>query len=141
MNKAAHITTIEYGIINSTVKEIDTLTPIEAAKNFLKGSFAPVDFVITYSSLEHSGLGRYGDSLNPYGDLEAAAQIWCMLKPGGLLFLGLPYDSTGSRIEFNAHRIYGPERMKHIASSFEQLDFFDPRQSGQILFTLRKPKK
>jgi len=24
------------------------------------------DFTATFSSLEHSGLGRYGDSLNPY---------------------------------------------------------------------------
>ena len=39
--------------------------------------------MITYSSLEHSGLGRYGDSLNPWGDLITMAKAWCLLKPKG----------------------------------------------------------
>ena len=34
------------------------------------------DAVVTFSSIEHSGLGRYGDSLNPWGDLIASAQAW-----------------------------------------------------------------
>ena len=38
--------------------------------------------MVTFSSIEHSGLGRYGDSLNPWGDLITMAQSWCLLKPG-----------------------------------------------------------
>ncbi len=56
------------------------------------------DFIATYSSLEHSGLGRYGDPLDPYGDLEAAAQAWCALKPGGVLFLGTDLSSISQRL-------------------------------------------
>lgn len=47
--------------------------------------------MISYSSLEHSGLGRYGDELNPDGDIEAAEEVWCMLKKGGYFIIGLPY--------------------------------------------------
>jgi len=36
---------------------------------FLNNELGHFDGVITYSSLEHSGLGRYGDALNPWGDL------------------------------------------------------------------------
>ena len=36
------------------------------------------DAVVSFSSIEHSGLGRYGDALNPWGDLIAAAQAWYM---------------------------------------------------------------
>ena len=32
------------------------------------------DAMVTFSSLEHSGLGRYGDGLNPWGDLIAMAR-------------------------------------------------------------------
>ncbi len=30
--------------------------------------------MVSFSSLEHSGLGRYGDQLNPHGDLIAMAR-------------------------------------------------------------------
>jgi hypothetical protein len=33
--------------------------------------------------LEYSGLGRYGDHLNPEGDVEASEECFCVLKPGG----------------------------------------------------------
>ena len=36
------------------------------------------DAVISYSSLEHSGLGRYGDALNPFGDIISVARAWCV---------------------------------------------------------------
>ena len=38
-----------------------------------RGIESQFDVVFTYSSVEHSGLGRYGDPLNPAGDLMAAA--------------------------------------------------------------------
>ena len=49
------------------------------------------DFAVSFSSIEHCGLGRYGDPLNPFGDFEAVAQVWCMCKPGALFFF-LPYQ-------------------------------------------------
>jgi hypothetical protein len=38
--------------------------------------------------VEHDGLGRYGDPINPFGDLESIARARCLLKHGGILFLG-----------------------------------------------------
>ena len=69
----------------------------------------------SYSSIEHSGLGRYGDPLDPIGDVKAVKQTHCMIKPGGLFFLGLPMtgDNT-SALYYNAHRYYGPKRMALI---------------------------
>ena len=67
----------------------------------------------TYSSIEHSGLGRFGDPLNPNGDLDAMKQVHCMMKPGGLFFLGGldNYPQEKGEIQFNAHRIYGTKRL------------------------------
>lgn len=44
---------------------------------------------------------RYGDPVNPVGDLQTMAQISCSLKPGGFLFLAVP---VGRDLVFwNAH--------------------------------------
>lgn len=55
--------------------------------------------------LEHVGLGRYGDLVDPEGDLKAACELYRVLKPGGNLLVVVPV-SDSPRIEFNAHRIY-----------------------------------
>jgi hypothetical protein len=80
------------------------------------------DFAITFSSVEHTGLGRYGDALNPFGDYEAIAQIWCMLKPGGLLILGVPLSySQDGWIVYNAHRVYGWKRLSELTANFRYI--------------------
>jgi len=33
---------------------------------------------------------RYGDQLNPWGDLITMARAWCMVKPGGFAAIGVP---------------------------------------------------
>ena len=54
--------------------------------------------------LEHIGLGRYGDPIDPDGDLSAIQELMRVLKPGGDLLIAVPVGV--SRICFNAHRIY-----------------------------------
>jgi SAM-dependent methyltransferase len=58
-------------------------------------------------TIEHIGLGRYGDKLNPIGDRIAASELSRVLKPGGLLFFVAPVGYP--RLQFNAHRIYSFE--------------------------------
>lgn len=41
-----------------------------------------VDFAISYSSWEHDGLGRYGDPVDPWGDVKAMQRASCYVKPG-----------------------------------------------------------
>jgi len=141
---AAHVLTIEYGHIATTHPIISATTP-QLFAAFMAQSPRQFDFVFTFSSLEHSGLGRYGDALNPYGDLEAVAQSWCALKPGGLLFLGVPSvdtESSQDRLVWNAHRFYGPKRLAQMFAGFEHV-----RSHGQgaifpnesVIHVLRKP--
>lgn len=42
-----------------------------------------MDFAFSYSSLEHNGLGRYGDPLNPNADLQDVEMLTCIIRPGG----------------------------------------------------------
>jgi hypothetical protein len=60
-------------------------------------------------TIEHFGLGRYGDPLDPDGHLKGLAQLQLMVKPGGKLYLSTPIGSE--RIEFNAHRVFAPETL------------------------------
>lgn len=117
---ALKVTTLEYGRIVSQHHLIDTYTPDEFRRAYLNGSLPTFDAVLSYSSLEHSGLGRYGDALNPWGDILSLARAWCTTKEEGQLLLGLP---TGKdHIRFNAHRCYGNIRWPLITINWEPID-------------------
>ena len=82
-------------------------------------------------------MGRYGDPLEPYGDYEAVQQVHCMLKPGGILFLGLPASNDDSSyIEYNAHRVYGSKRLNLIFNGWKLLE--KKSSSTHMVFVLQK---
>ena len=64
-----------------------------------------------------SWLASYGDSLDPYGDVKNMQMLSCLIKPGGLMFLGIPMGPDA--LVFNAHRIYGPVRLPMMTANFE----------------------
>lgn len=57
--------------------------------------------------IEHIGLGRYGDPVDPEGARKAAGELQRVLAPGGTLYLSTPIGAE--RICFNAHRVSAPE--------------------------------
>lgn len=59
--------------------------------------------------LEHIGLGRYGDPLDPAGDLKGARELARILAVGGALLFVVPVGR--SRTNFNAHRVYAFEQV------------------------------
>lgn len=54
-------------------------------------------------TIEHFGLGRYGDPIDPDGHIKGLAQLKQMVSPGGMLYLSTPIGPQ--RVEFNAHRV------------------------------------
>jgi hypothetical protein len=117
---AARITTLEYGQINCTHPQVQTVTPARFREQYQNGTLGEFDLVVSHSSLEHSGLGRYGDALNPWGDILALARAWCVTKPGGGLYLGLPTGKDD--VLHNAGRIYGLVRWPLVTMNWQQLD-------------------
>eukprot|EP00474_Spongospora_subterranea_P009955 CRZ10413.1 hypothetical protein [Spongospora subterranea] len=114
------ILTVEFGEIISEHPMISTMIPKEFTESFLNGKIEPFDYGISFSSLEHDGLGRYGDILNPIGDLQSLAKALSYIKPGGFFFLGLM--NGDDEIVFNAHRIYGKLRMPKIMAGWHFVD-------------------
>lgn len=84
--------------------------------------------------VEHVGLGRYGDPLDPDGDLKAVAELRRVLAPGGTLLFVVPVGRP--RLVFNAHRIYSYDRVLDFFGDFELEEFAlipdDPAQGGLV---------
>lgn len=66
-------------------------------------------------TVEHIGLGRYGDTLNYDGDLKAMSELSRVLAINGNLLVVVPVGSKAI-IQFNAHRIYTKEQIADIFS-------------------------
>ena len=119
---AVEVVTIEYGGIISTHPKVTTMTPAEVRKQAARymGYF---DAVVSHSSLEHSGLGRYGDAMNPWGDRQATARAWCMTRKGGRMLVGVPEEpgGKGDMVYYNQHRYYGPLQLAHLSANWKQV--------------------
>lgn len=91
------------------------IRPIEVALtefSFMKGNILELPFkdgeILSLSSLcviEHIGLGRYGDNLDPFGSKKAAKELTRVLARGGSLYISAPVDDK-NRVYFNAHRAF-----------------------------------
>lgn len=64
------------------------------------------DCVTCLHTLEHIGLGRYGDGIEPNGWKQGFASLSKLVAPGGGLWISVPVGQQ--RIEFNAHRVFAP---------------------------------
>ncbi len=73
-------------------------------------------------TVEHIGLGRYGDPVDADGDIKAINELKRVLRPGGTLLFVTPL--TGQpRIEFNAHRVYSYDQVMHLFSDLQLKEF------------------
>ncbi len=65
-------------------------------------------------TIEHIGLGRYGDEMDAEGDLKAIKELKRVTADGGNLIIVVPVGIP--KIEFNAHRIYSYEQIIEMVS-------------------------
>lgn len=72
------------------------------------------DVVISLCSIEHFGLGRYGDDIDPIGDHKAISEMIRVLKPNGRLIISTTVTRGKPAIVFNAHRIYSYTQISDI---------------------------
>lgn len=84
--------------------------------------------------IEHFGLGRYGDPIDPQGHIRGFNNILKMLKKGGTLYISFPIGNR-NEVHFNAHRIFHPTDILKWADDpnslrLERFDFVD--DSGKL---------
>jgi hypothetical protein len=70
--------------------------------DFPDNTFASVSCMHT---VEHIGLGRYGDKLDPQGDIKAINELQRVTRQNGDILFVTPVGEQ--RIEFNGQRVYG----------------------------------
>lgn len=85
---------------------------------FIDGSIPSLSCMHT---VEHIGLGRYGDPIDPLADRKAIAELQRVLAPGGNLLLVTPIGVP--RIVFNAHRIYAYSMIMDAFRGFTLKEF------------------
>jgi hypothetical protein len=65
------------------------------------------DSISCLHAIEHFGLGRYGDPIDPLGHIKGFKNILKMLSNDGILYISFPIGLM-SKVHFNAHRIFNP---------------------------------
>ena len=80
--------------------------------------------------IEHIGLGRYGDPIDPQGSAKAALELQRILRPGGRLYLSLPIGRE--RICFNAHRVHAPGSVMGMFEKLKLIQFSYVDDAGQL---------
>jgi hypothetical protein len=80
--------------------------------------------------VEHVGLGRYGDSLDPDGTRRACRELERVLAPAGSLYLSAPVGRE--RVCFNAHRIHDPRTLLGFVPELELVEFLVVDDAGSL---------
>ncbi|CAF0923282.1 unnamed protein product [Brachionus calyciflorus] len=137
---ASYITTLDYTRKKYRIANMSWYHVNDFLDEYIENNkIEEFDVALSFSSIEHSGLGRYGDPLNPNGDFDAVQQMHCLLKSGGLLFLAVPESGDGtSRIEFNLHRIYGKDRLEILFKGWKLLKRIKDSSGFHGIYVLEK---
>lgn len=89
--------------------------------------------LVSLSSLhviEHIGLGRYGDPIDPEGTKKAARELVRVVAPGGNLYVSLPIGEE--RVCFNAHRIHSTSNILELFQGLELVEFSAVSDDGKF---------
>ncbi len=79
---------------------------------------AVTDSLSCLHAIEHFGLGRYSDPIDPIGHVKGFRNLVKILKPGGTLYISMPVEAE-TRVHFNSHRAFA---VGDVFGWSEQLD-------------------
>lgn len=79
-----------------------------------------VESISALCSLEHFGLGRYGDDIDPEACFKCFSAIQEKVKTDGIAYISVPIGNE--HLEFNAHRVFKPQT---IIDAFEKMELIE----------------
>ena len=102
--------------------ELNNLKSLQG--NLLNLPFASnsIESISCMHTVEHIGLGRYGDPLDYDGDIKAINELKRVVAVGGNLLFVTPIGAN-NLICFNAHRIYTKELVLQLFCDLELVEF------------------
>ncbi len=89
------------------------LMSAESIESLAPGGIGYCDSLSCLHVIEHFGLGRYGDPVDPAGFQRGLENLARLLEPRGVLYLSTPVGRE--RVEFNANRVFDPKALVHAA--------------------------
>lgn len=89
-----------------------------------------VESISCLHTIEHIGLGRYGDLLDPHGVEKSLLELQRVIKESGNLIVSFPIGV--SRTEFNAQRIIDPIYPLKILNKMELIEFSVVNDEGKF---------
>jgi hypothetical protein len=107
-------------IVPVTMVDIRPLSVSMDTISFRKGTITELPFedqslesVSSLCVVEHIGLGRYGDPLDPQGTIKAIRELCRVLAPAGHLYLSLPVGDQNV-VAFNAARVLSLKTFREL---------------------------
>jgi len=89
-------------------------------------------------TIEHIGLGRYGDPIDPEAHVTAIKELVRVTEPGGFIIFVVPIGKQ-PKIEFNAHRIFTYKIVCELFDSAELVEFsLIPEHEGPMRLHARE---
>jgi hypothetical protein len=82
---------------------------------------ASFDVVLSFSSFDHSGLGRYGDDIDPDGDRKAMSFARHVMKSNSNAIFLATVPIGEDIIVWNLHRRYGAVRLPLLLADFKEV--------------------
>jgi hypothetical protein len=89
-----------------------------------------VESISSLHTVEHVGLGRYGDDIDPDGWKKSLAELARVVKPTGRLYVSVPVGVE--RVKFNAHRIFSPHTVIAALSGLQVVRFDAVDDGGEL---------
>lgn len=92
---------------------------------------AATDSLSCLHTIEHFGLGRYGDPLDPDGWRLGWANMVRMVKPGGTIYLSTMIGPQ--HLQFDAHRVFSiPTLLELVAPTCDVLELAYVDEAGEL---------
>jgi SAM-dependent methyltransferase len=130
----AHLLTfmpVELIDIRPLANRVEGLTVVcDDATTLRQYEDASVESLSSLHAVEHFGLGRYGDPIQPDAWRIAMQSLARVLAPGGRLYFSVPIGRE--RLRFNAHRIFAPATVLETFGSLRLLSFSAVNESGDL---------
>lgn len=103
---------------------------VQGDLNHLPFESCSIDSLSCLHVIEHVGLGRYGDELDPRGHERAASELQRILASGGRLYLSTPVGRE--RVCFNAHRVFHPQTILSLFGTLSLIEFSFVGDDGRL---------
>lgn len=112
------VTSIDIRPLETSIEGLDFVCA--DATNLSTIDDGEIESLSALCSLEHFGLGRYGDEIDPEACFKCFNAIQKKMKSGGLIYIAVPIGKE--HLEFNAHRVFYPQT---IIEEFDQMNLVE----------------